>query len=66
MENTGFVRSREGIRDAHDELNDLAPGSRLAVRPVCQRSAGRQFRNQILVTLELAGVVDDDDVWMAE
>jgi len=49
MENAGFVRGREGIRDADKELNDLAPRARLAVRPLRQRAAGRQFGDQILV-----------------
>ena len=66
MEDARLVGRGERIRNPHEQLDDLTPCPDPADRPLRQRAASRQLGDQVLATVEIAGVVDDEDMRMAE
>ena len=66
MQDFRFVRRRQTVRDAGQEFHNFAPGAGLGPAPGAQRASINVFGNQILASLELAGVIDRNDMRMVQ
>ena len=66
VENAGLMGGREPIGDAGQQLDRLAPVALRFSCPVSERAAIDELGDEILPALELARVVDREDVRMIE
>ena len=66
MQDAGRVRHRESVANTDEHLDDLTPGPAFRVCPSLQRAAIDEFGDQVLLTLELADIVDREDVGMIQ
>jgi len=66
MQDSGFVRGGEAIRDANQQLEDLAPAAIRRAEPVAQRPAFDELGHEILPAVDLAGIMNGEDVRMIQ
>ena len=66
MQDAGRVRGREAVGDARQQLDDLPPGARRRARPIAQRAAVDELRDDVLAPFVLADVVHREDVRMVQ
>src|SRR5262245_14665795 len=66
MQDADIVSGGQSVRDADEQLHDLPPAASLRIGPVAQRAAIDEFRDEILLTLKFAHVVDRKDMRMVE
>ena len=66
MQNAGVVRRGQTIGDADDQLDDVLPRPWARLDPVPERAAVNELGDQVLAPVELAGVMDREDVGMIE
>ena len=66
MQNAGGVSSREAVRHARQQLDDLPPGARRGARPVLQCAAVDELRDDVLAPFVLADVVDRENMRMIQ
>jgi hypothetical protein len=66
VQDAGAVRGGEAVGDACEQLERVAPVALRGVNPILERSAVDELRDEILTIVELAGVVDGDDVRMVQ
>ena len=66
MQDAGFVRGGETIRDSDERLDNLVPVAPALLAPVAQRAAVHQLGHEVLPSLELVRIVHGEDVRMIE
>ena len=66
MQHAGRVGRREAVGDAREELDDLPPSACAALRPVLERAAVDELRDDVLAAVVLADVVHREDVRMIQ
>ena len=57
---------RQTICDTRQQFDALAPGSWFRGGPIAQRTAIHEFRNDVLFSLPVTGVVDRNDMRMIQ
>ena len=66
MQNAGGVRRGQAVRDAHEQLDDLPPRPLFGSGPSAKRASVDKFGDQVLAPIELACVVDGQNMRMIE
>ena len=66
MDDAGGVCGGQAVGDADEQLDDLPPRALVGPRPVSERAAVDELRDQILPAVELPDVVDREDVRMVQ
>jgi len=66
VQDAGLVRRRQSVGHAEQQFDPAAPVVGLVLEPIPQRAAVEPFGDQVLPPVELAGVVDRQDVRMIE
>ena len=66
MQNAGLVRRGKTICEADDELDDVLPRPWTRLDPVSERAAVNELADKVLAPVQLAGVIDREDVGMIE
>ena len=66
MQDAGLVRRGKTICEADDELDDVLPRPWTRLDPVSERAAVNELADKVLAPVQLAGVIDREDVGMIE
>lgn len=62
VKDAGRMRRRQSIGNPNEQLDHLAPRAPVRSSPRCKRSAVDQFGHEVLTAVELADVVDGEDM----
>ena len=66
MQDAGLVRRGKTVGEADDEIDDVLPRSWTCLAPVSERAAVNELADKILAPVQLAGIVDREDMGMIE
>src|SRR5262245_59745889 len=65
MENSGFVRCGETVRNSNKNFHYLLPAS-LLVYPIFQRTTVHKFGNEVFPSFKLSNVMNRKNMWVIE